>query len=177
MKYWQGNRFTHKDLKMKQKFQLKSVSKLIVLAVVVLSSELFAQEKIDYKQFRNKEWVQQLPEGMEGRFLSRTFTADTCFSIAKQNGMSVEIKSIYYLSDDWNGTFDAQKVGLLADGKYLIDKRESKPRKVILINVYEILKLTKTDLILRYAEDIELTMKGKLISRDERNSIISYKSR
>lgn len=162
---------------MKQKFQLKSVSKLIVLAMVLLSCELFAQEKIDYKQFRNKEWVQQLPEGMEGRFLSRTFTADTCFSIAKQNGMSVEIKSIYYLSDDWNGTFDAQKVGLLADGKYLIDKRESKPRKLILINVYKILKLTETDLILRYAEDIELTMKGKLISRDERNSIISYKSR
>ena len=151
---------------------------LTIMAYMVLFvPQLFAQEKIDYKQFRNKEWVQQLPEGMEGRFLSRTFTADTCFSIAKQNGMSVEIKSIYYLSDDWNGTFDAQKVGLLADGKYLIDKRESKPRKVILINVYEILKLTKTDLILRYAEDIELTMKGKLISRDERNSIISYKSR
>ena len=151
---------------------------LTIMAYMVLFvPQLFAQEKMDYKQFRNKEWVQQLPEGMEGRFLSRTFTADTCFSIAKQNGMSVEIKSIYYLSDDWNGTFDAQKVGLLADGKYLIDKRESKPRKVILINVYEILKLTETDLILRYAEDIELTMKGKLISRDERNSIISYKSR
>ena len=162
---------------MKQKFQLKSVSKLIVLAMVLLSCELFAQEKIDYKQFRNKEWVQQLPEGMEGRFLSRTFTADTCFSIAKQNGMSVEIKSIYYLSDDWNGTFDAQKVGLLADGKYLIDKRESKPRKVILINVYEILKLTETDLELRNVEGIELTEGGEELDTYKNDIITKYKSK
>lgn len=151
---------------------------LTIMAYMVLFvPQLFAQEKIDYKQFRNKEWVQQLPEGMEERFLSRTFTADTCFSIAKQNGMSVEIKSIYYLSDDWNGTFDAQKVGLLVDGKYLIDKRESKPRKVILINVYEILKLTERDLVLKYIKNIELSEKGKELRKFDRNSVISYKSR
>ena len=151
---------------------------LTIMAYMVLFvPQLFAQEKIDYKQFRNKEWVQQLPEGMEGRFLSRTFTADTCFSIAKQNGMSVEIKSIYYLSDDWNGTFDAQKVGLLADGKYLIDKRESKPRKVILINVYEILKLTETELEWRSVEHIRLTEGGEESRRQGNNTIIKFKSK
>ena len=159
---------------MKPKFQLKSVPMLIAIIMALLPSELFAQEKIDYTQLRGKEWVMQLPTGMEG-FMSQTFTTDACIIVAKHSGKSIELNSIYYLSDDWNGTFDDAKVGVWITGKYLIKKRKTKVRKVILINVYEILKLTETELELRNVEDLELSAKGELLRRDKTNSIILYK--
>ena len=155
---------------------------LIILAMVLLSSELFAQEKIDYKQLRGKEWVMQLPDEME-LFMSYTYTVDTCIAVAKHSKKSVELKSRYYLSDDWNGTFDDTKVGVWVAGKYLIEKKENKEkienkkRKVILISVYEILKLTETDLEWRCVESIDLTEEGKELSRQKNNAIIKFKSK
>ena len=72
---------------------------LIAIIMALLSSELFAQEKIDYKQLRGKEWVMQLPDEME-LFMSYTYTVDTCIAVAKHSKKSVELKSRYYLSDD-----------------------------------------------------------------------------
>ena len=162
---------------MKQKFQLKSMPMLIAIIMVLLSSELFAQENIDYSQLQDKEWVLQLPEGVEGCFVSKKFTPDTCLTIAKHSGIGIEFNSIYYLSKDWDGMFDDKKVGLGGTGKYLVDKRKAEPRKLVLVDVYLIMKLTKTDLVLKYVENIELTMKGKLIKREEMNSIMRYKNK
>ena len=64
--------------------------------------------------------------------------------------MRGELKSVYYLSDGWNGTFDDTKVGVSVAGKYLVEKRNNEEKKKILINVYEILKLTERDLVLKY---------------------------
>ena len=161
---------------MKPKFQLKSVPMLIILAMVLLSSELFAQEKIDYKQLRGKEWIRQLPDEME-LFMSYPYTVDTCIAVAKHSKKSVELKSRYYLSDDWDGTFDDTKVGVWVAGKYLIEKKEHRERKVILISVYEILKLTETDLEWRCVESIDLTEEGKELSRQKNNAIIKFKSK
>lgn len=97
---------------MKQKFQLKSMPMLIAIIMVLLSSELFAQENLDYNQLQDKEWVLQLPEGVERCFVSKKFTPDTCLTIAKHSGISIEFNSIYYLSKDWDGMFDDKKVGL-----------------------------------------------------------------
>ena len=59
----------------------------------------------------------------------------------------------------------------------MVDKRKAEPRKLVLVDVYLIMKLTKTDLVLKYVENIELTMKGKLIKREEMNSIMRYKNK
>lgn len=83
-----------------------------------------------------------------------TYTIDSCFVVAKHSKMRGELKSVYYLSDDWNGTFDDTKVGVSVAGKYLVEKRNNEEKKKILINVYEILKLTETDLELRNVEGI-----------------------
>ena len=163
-------------LKMKQKFQLKSVPMLIILAMVLLSSELFAQKKIDYTQLRGKEWVVQLPEEKR-MFIVYTYGIDSCTTVAKYSTDSAKLQYIYYLSDDWNGTFDDTKVGVWVAGKYLIEKKEHRERKVILISVYEILKLTETDLEWRCVESIDLTEEGKELSRQKNNAIIKFKSK
>lgn len=149
---------------------------LIAIIMALLSSELFAQEKIDYKQLRGKEWVRQLPDEMR-LFMSYTYTVDTCIAVAKHLKKSVELKSRYYLSDDWDGTFDDTKVGVWVAGKYLIEKKKHRERKVILISVYEILKLTETDLEWRCVESIDLTEEGKELSRQKNNAIIKFKSK
>ena len=163
---------------MKPKLQLKSVPMLIAIIMALLPSELFAQEKIDYTQLRGKEWVMQVPDGWK-MFVSYTYTVDTCILVAKHLKERVELKSVYYLSDDWNGTFNDTKVGVWsADaGKYLIKKKKNKDRKVILIDVYEILKLTETDLELRSLESIELTEGGEELSRQQNNGIGKFKSK
>ncbi len=160
---------------MKPKFQLKSVPMLIVLAMVLWSSELFAQEKIDYKQLWDKEWVMQLPDELKV-YMSYSYTVDTCILVAKHSTESAKLQYIYYLSDDWNGTFDDTKVGVCGAGKYLITKIENKEKKVILINVYEILKLTETELERRSVEHIRLTEEGEE-RRQGNNTIIKFKSK
>ena len=161
---------------MKPKFQLKSVPMLIILAMVLLSSELFAQEKIDYTQLRGKEWVMQLPDKM-GMFIVYTYGIDSCTTIAKYSTDSAKLQYIYYLSDDWNGTFDDTKVGVWVGGKYLIKKQKFEKRKLIMISVFEILKLTETDLELRSVESIELTEEGEELDRCEYDIINKYKSK
>lgn len=155
---------------------------IIMASIALLPSELFAQEKIDYTQLRGKEWVMQVPNELE-MFISYTYTVDTCIAVAKYSKKSVELKYKYYLSDDWNGTFDDTKVGVWVVGKYLIEKKENKEkienkkRKVILISVYEILKLTETDLEWRCVESIDLTEEGKELSRQKNNAIVKFKSK
>ena len=161
---------------MKPKFQLKSVLMLIVLAMVLLPSELFAQEKIDYTQLRGKEWVMQLPDKM-GMFIVYTYGIDSCTTIAKYSTDSAKLQYIYYLSDDWNGTFDDTKVGVWVGGKYLIKKQKFEKRKLIMIRVYEILKLTETDLELRSVESIDLTEEGEELDRYGYDIITKYKSK
>ena len=48
---------------------------------------------------------------------------------------------------------------------------------MILIDVYEILKLTETDLELRSLESIELTEGGEELSRQQNNGIGKFKSK
>ena len=38
---------------------------IIMVCIALLSSELFAQEMIDYKQLRGKEWILQVRKGGE----------------------------------------------------------------------------------------------------------------
>ena len=167
---------------MKTKFQLKSVPILIAIIMALLSSELFAQEKIDYTQLRGKEWVMELPDELKV-FMSYSYTVDTCIAVAKHLKKSVELKYKYYLSDDWNGTFDDTKVGVWGAGKYLItkignkEKIEKKVRKVILINVYEILKLTETELEWRSVEHIRLTEGVEESRRQGNNTIVKFRSK
>ena len=161
---------------MKPKFQLKSMPMLIAIIMALLSSELFAQEKIDYTQLRDKEWVMELPDELNV-FMSYSYTVDTCILVAKYLKKSVELKYKYYLSDDWNGTFDDTKVGVWVAGKYLIEKKEHRERKVILISVYEILKLTETELEWRSVEHIRLTEGGEESRRQGNNTIIKFKSK
>ena len=149
---------------------------IIIASISLLSSELFAQEKIDYNQLRGKEWVMQVPDELE-MFISYTYTVDTCIAVAKYSKKSVELKYKYYLSDDWNGTFDDTKVGVWVAGKYLIEKKENEKRKVIIISVYEILKLTETDLEWRCVESIDLTEGGEELSRQKNNAIVKFKSK
>ena len=161
---------------MKPKFQLKSVPMLIVLTMTLLFSELFAQEMIDYKQLRGKLWILQVRKGVE-LLMSYTYTIDSCFVVAKHSKMRGELKSVYYLSDGWNGTFDDTKVGVSVAGKYLVEKRNNEEKKKILINVYEILKLTETDLELRNVEGIELTEGGEELDTYKNDIITKYKSK
>ena len=167
---------------MKPKFQLKSVPILIAIIMALLPSELFAQEKIDYKQLRDKEWVMELPDELNV-YMSYSYTVDTCILVAKHLKKSVELKYKYYLSDDWNGTFDDTKVGVWSTGKYLItkienkEKIEKKVRKVMLINVYEILKLTETELERRSVEHIRLTEGGEESRRQGNNTIVKFRSK
>lgn len=161
---------------MKQKFQLKSMPMLIAIIMMLLSSELFAQEKIDYTQLRGKEWVMQLPDKM-GMFIVYTYGIDSCTTIAKYSTDSAKLQYIYYLSDDWNGTFDDTKVGVWGGGKYLIKKQKFEKRKLIMIRVYEILKLTETDLELRSVQSIDLTEEGEELDRYGYDIITKYKSK
>ena len=161
---------------MKPKFQLKSVPMLIAIIMVLLSSELFAQKKIDYTQLRGKEWVVQLPEEKR-MFIVYTYGIDSCTTIAKYSTDSAKLQYIYYLSDDWNGTFDDTKVGVWVGGKYLIKKQKFEKRKLIMISVFEILKLTETDLELRSVESIELTEEGEELDRYGYDIITKYKSK
>ena len=149
---------------------------LIAIIMVLLSSELFAQKKIDYTQLRGKEWVMQLPDKM-GMFIVYTYGIDSCTTIAKYSTDSAKLQYIYYLSDDWNGTFDDTKVGVWVGGKYLIKKQKFEKRKLIMISVFEILKLTETDLELRSVESIELTEEGEELDRCEYDIINKYKSK
>lgn len=148
----------------------------IMACMILLTYELFAQEKINYKQLRGKEWILQVREGVE-LLMSYTYTIDSCFVVAKHSKMRGELKSVYYLSDDWNGTFDDTKVGVSVAGKYLVEKRNNEEKKKILINVYEILKLTETDLELRNVEGIELTEGGEELDRYKNDIITKYKSK
>ena len=159
---------------MKKMFFKLRMPLIIIASIALLSSELFAQEKIDYTQLRGKEWVMELPDEM-GMFMSYSYTVDTCIAVAKHLKKSVELKYKYYLSNDWNGTFDDTKVGVWVTGKYLIEKKENKEK--ILINVYEILKLTETDLELRNVEGIELTEGGEELDRYKNDIITKYKSK
>ena len=112
---------------MKKMFFKLRMPLIIIASIALLSSELFAQEKIDYTQLRGKEWVMQLPDEM-GMFMSYSYTVDTCIAVAKHLKKSVELKYKYYLSNDWNGTFDDTKVGVWVTGKYLIEKKENKEK-------------------------------------------------
>ena len=161
---------------MKPKFQLKSVPMLIAIIMALLPSELFAQEKIDYTQLRGKEWVMQLPDKM-GMFIVYTYGIDSCTTIAKYSTDSAKLQYIYYLSDEWNGTFDDTKVGVWGGGKYLIKKQKFEKRKLIMIRVYEILKLTETELEWRSVEHIRLTEGGEESRRQGNNTIIKFKSK
>lgn len=167
---------------MKKMFFKLRMPLIIIASIALLSSELFAQEKIDYTQLRGKEWVMELPDE-KGMFMSYSHTVDTCIAVAKHLKKSVELKYKYYLSNDWNGTFDDTKVGVWVTGKYLIEKKENKEkiekkvRKVILINVYEILKLTETELEWRSVEHIRLTDGGEESRRQGNNTIIKFKSK
>ena len=144
--------------------------------MVLLSSELFAQKKIDYTQLRGKEWVVQLPEEKR-MFIVYTYGIDSCTTVAKYSTDSAKLQYIYYLSDEWNGTFDDTKVGVWGGGKYLIKKQKFEKRKLIMISVFEILKLTETDLELRSVESIELTEEGEELDRCEYDIINKYKSK
>ena len=149
---------------------------LIAIIMVLLSSELFAQKKIDYTQLRGKEWVVQLPEEKR-MFIVYTYGIDSCTTVAKYSTDSAKLQYIYYLSDDWNGTFDDTKVGVWVGGKYLIKKQKFEKKKLIMISVFEILKLTETDLELRSVESIELTEEGEELDRCEYDIINKYKSK
>ncbi len=151
----------------------------IMACMVLLFSELFAQENIDYKQLRDKEWIMELSKNI-GIVMSYTYTIDSCFGVGRYLDRREEVRGVYYLSDDWNGTFDDAKVGNWVSGKYLIEKRTYKKENKIQIFVQEILKLTETDLELKHIEYIELTKRGKELSRDkkdEKNIVNKYKSK
>lgn len=148
---------------------------IIVVNMLLLCPEIFAQEKINSKLLRDKEWVEQLPDGIVDRFVSYKYTNDTCFIVAKASGMSINMTSVYYLTDDWNGTFEENRLGVLVDGKYMIEKWKPKGRDVVLIYAYKFLKLTETDLVLKLVKEIEMTETGLVLKEKKKDIIIPFK--
>ena len=59
----------------------------------------------------------------------------------------------------------------------MISKREVKrdSKRMVMIRVFEILKLTETDLELKAVEQLDLTKEGEELWRSKRDAVYSYK--
>lgn len=145
----------------KPNFKLSAIG-MVIIAIFCIGN-LSAQEKTIAGMLQEKEWVMQFPHKVEFS-MEIKFIGNDYVGVFKFEGKEVEARSPYYLSDEVNWMFNEQKVGCTENGKYIIVNENRKnpktgPYKEVII--YEILKLTETELQLKNLRN---------------NSILSYKS-
>jgi hypothetical protein len=124
-----------------------AISLLLILSTISFSA--FAQ-KVDYKltELQDKTWAMQ---GLTDK------TNDNKF---ENNKISIYLNGEYigafeyYLSDSIETVFDSTKVGMVNQGKYIVERLIPNPQKTSAtqtrrISVFEIIELSTTTLVLR----------------------------